>query len=96
MEKQGGMLADRPIIAAAEMFDGGLTIGFAPVGDRWRRMRRSVICDAIKIGFQRDAGCYIHISSLKQLRRISPCRCHTQNVPFLTFLMIRTTSRTIR
>ena len=97
MEKQSATLADRPrMIAAGEMLSGGLSIGFAPAGDRLRRMRRFVICDTTQIGFQRDAEYCIRISSLKQLRRISPCRCHTQNIPSSTFLMIRTTSRTMR
>jgi len=74
MEKEGGTLADRPrMIAAGEIFSGGLSIGFTPAGNRFRRMRRSVICDTTQVGFQRDAGYYIRISSLKQLRRISPC-----------------------
>jgi hypothetical protein len=96
MEKQGGMLADRPrMIAAGAMLYGGLSIGFAPDGDRLRRMRRSVVCDTTQIGFRRDAGYFIRISSLKQLRRISPCRCHTGNIPSSTFLMIHITSKTI-
>ncbi|OJA11823.1 hypothetical protein AZE42_07786 [Rhizopogon vesiculosus] len=41
MEKQGGLLADRPrLIAAGELLGGGLTLGFARAGDRFRRMRR--------------------------------------------------------
>jgi len=41
MEKQGGTIADRPrMIAAGELLTGGLSIGFAPAGDRLRRMRR--------------------------------------------------------
>jgi len=61
MEKHRGTLADRPrMIAARKMLAGGLGFGFAPAGDRLRRMRRSVICDTIQIGFQRDAGYYIH------------------------------------
>ncbi|OJA14179.1 hypothetical protein AZE42_11889 [Rhizopogon vesiculosus] len=42
MEKQGGILADRPrMIAAGELLAGGLTIGFAHAGERFRRMRSS-------------------------------------------------------
>ncbi|OAX31628.1 cytochrome P450 [Rhizopogon vinicolor AM-OR11-026] len=41
MQKQGQALADRPrMIAAAEMFAGGLGMVTARAGDRWRRMRR--------------------------------------------------------
>jgi hypothetical protein len=44
MEKQGGSVADRPrMIAGGEMFNGGLSIIFTPVGDRFRRMRRFVV-----------------------------------------------------
>lgn len=44
MEKQGGLLADRPhLIAAGEMLNGGLSIGLVPAGERWRRMRRFVV-----------------------------------------------------
>ncbi|OAX32481.1 cytochrome P450 [Rhizopogon vinicolor AM-OR11-026] len=43
MEKQGGILADRPrMIAAEELLAGGLTIGFAHAGERFRRMRRAL------------------------------------------------------
>jgi hypothetical protein len=49
MEKQGGLLADRPhLIAAGEMLNGGLALGLVPAGERWRRMRRFVVCDAFK------------------------------------------------
>ncbi|KAG0700991.1 cytochrome P450 [Suillus ampliporus] len=42
MENQGQLLADRPrLVAAGEMFCGGLSIVFAPFGDRFRRMRRA-------------------------------------------------------
>ncbi|OJA12871.1 hypothetical protein AZE42_02902 [Rhizopogon vesiculosus] len=35
MEKQGGLVADRPrSVAAGEMLSGGLSIGFIPTGDR--------------------------------------------------------------
>jgi len=41
MENQGKLTADRPrMIAAGEMFGGGMGIGFAYWGDRFRRMRR--------------------------------------------------------
>jgi hypothetical protein len=51
MEKQGGLLADRPhLIAAGEMLNGGLSIPLAPVGERWRRMRRFVVRDPSKLG----------------------------------------------
>ncbi|OJA12081.1 hypothetical protein AZE42_02185 [Rhizopogon vesiculosus] len=47
MQKQGQALADRPrMIAAAEMFAGGLGIVTARAGDRWRRMRRFVVVHA--------------------------------------------------
>ncbi|KAG2039919.1 cytochrome P450 [Suillus americanus] len=43
MEKQGGLLADRPhLIAAGEMLNGGLAIALTPAGERWRRMRRAL------------------------------------------------------
>ncbi|KAJ8587523.1 cytochrome P450 [Rhizopogon salebrosus TDB-379] len=43
MEKQGASVADRPrMIAGGEMFTGGLSILFAPVGDRFRRMRKAL------------------------------------------------------
>ncbi|KAG0695263.1 cytochrome P450 [Suillus ampliporus] len=43
MESQGGLIADRPrMIAAGEMFGGGLGITLAPFGDRFRRMRRAL------------------------------------------------------
>jgi len=46
MENQGKLLADRPpMIAAGEMASGGMSIAFIPFVDRFRRMRRSVICD---------------------------------------------------
>lgn len=44
MENQGKLTADRPrMIAAGEMFSGGMGIGFAHWGDRFRRMRRLVV-----------------------------------------------------
>ncbi|KAG1750461.1 cytochrome P450 [Suillus paluster] len=43
MENQGKSLADRPrMIAAGEMFNGGISIAFAPFGERFRRMRRAL------------------------------------------------------
>jgi hypothetical protein len=43
MERQGGLLADRPrMIAAGEILSGGQSIGFMHVGDKFRRMRRFV------------------------------------------------------
>ncbi|KAG1807819.1 cytochrome P450 [Suillus subaureus] len=43
MENQGKFLADRPpMIAAGEMLSGGMSVGFAPFGDRFRRMRRAL------------------------------------------------------
>ncbi|KAG2745979.1 cytochrome P450 [Suillus brevipes Sb2] len=43
MENQGKLTADRPrMIAAGEMFSGGMGIGFAHWGDRFRRMRRAL------------------------------------------------------
>ncbi|OAX32606.1 hypothetical protein K503DRAFT_860231 [Rhizopogon vinicolor AM-OR11-026] len=43
MEKQGGILADRPrVIAAGELLAGGLSIGFAHAGERFRRRMRSL------------------------------------------------------
>ncbi|KAG1831216.1 cytochrome P450 [Suillus subalutaceus] len=43
MENQGKFLADRPpMIAAGELFSGGMSIGFIPFGDRFRRMRRAL------------------------------------------------------
>ncbi|KAG1875680.1 cytochrome P450 [Suillus subluteus] len=43
MENQGKLLADRPpMIAAGELFSGGMSIGFIPFGDRLRRMRRAL------------------------------------------------------
>ncbi|KAG1731428.1 cytochrome P450 [Suillus lakei] len=43
MENQGKLTADRPrMIAAGEMFGGGMGIGFAYWGDRFRRMRRAL------------------------------------------------------
>ncbi|KAG0701010.1 cytochrome P450 [Suillus ampliporus] len=43
MENQGKLLADRPrMVAAAEMFDGGMSVAFAPFGERFRRLRRAL------------------------------------------------------
>lgn len=78
MEKRGGVLADRPSMSAGQMLTGGLTIAFARAGDRFRRMVEH----------------FIRISSLKQLRRISLCRCRSRRTRSLTFLMTHPTSRT--
>lgn len=38
-EKQGGLLADRPrLVAAGEIYNGGLSVIFIPSGNMWRRM----------------------------------------------------------
>ncbi|KAG1728983.1 cytochrome P450 [Suillus paluster] len=43
MENQGKSLADRPrMVAAGEIFSGGLSIAFAPFGERFRCMRRAL------------------------------------------------------
>ncbi|KAG1747690.1 cytochrome P450 [Suillus lakei] len=43
METQGGAIVDRPrMIAAGELFAGGLSIALARFGDRFRRMRRAL------------------------------------------------------
>ncbi|KAG0697092.1 cytochrome P450 [Suillus ampliporus] len=43
MENQGKSLADRPrMIAAGELFRGGLSVAFQPVGERLRRMQRAL------------------------------------------------------
>ncbi|KAG2346919.1 cytochrome P450 [Suillus weaverae] len=43
MENQGKLLADRPrMVAAGEMFTGGMSITFLPFGNRFRRMRRAL------------------------------------------------------
>ncbi|KAG1842974.1 cytochrome P450, partial [Suillus subalutaceus] len=42
MEKQGGKLADRPRLAAAEILTRGLSIGLSHTGDRFRWMRRAL------------------------------------------------------
>ncbi|KAG0695264.1 cytochrome P450 [Suillus ampliporus] len=43
MENQGKSTADRPrMVAAGEIFSGGLNITFAPFGERFRRMRRAL------------------------------------------------------
>ena len=41
MEKEGGLLADRPrAVAAGEILSRGLLMIFAPAGERFRRLRR--------------------------------------------------------
>ncbi|KAG1782301.1 cytochrome P450 [Suillus placidus] len=42
MEKQGGLLADRPHLAAGEILTRGLTIGLSHAGDKFRRKRRAL------------------------------------------------------
>ncbi|KAJ8587525.1 cytochrome P450 [Rhizopogon salebrosus TDB-379] len=43
LEKQGALVADRPrMIAGGEMLSGGLMIIFAHIGDRFRRMRKTL------------------------------------------------------
>ncbi|KAG1782292.1 cytochrome P450 [Suillus placidus] len=42
MEKQGGLLADRPHLAAGEILSRGLTVGLSHAGDRFRRKRRAL------------------------------------------------------
>ncbi|KAG0696211.1 cytochrome P450 [Suillus ampliporus] len=43
MEDQGRSVADRPrMIAAGEIFRGGLSLGFQPFGDRMRRLRKAI------------------------------------------------------
>ncbi|KAG2350129.1 cytochrome P450 [Suillus weaverae] len=42
MEKQGGLLADRPHFAAGEILGRGLTVGLSHAGDRFRRKRRAL------------------------------------------------------
>ncbi|KAG1750230.1 cytochrome P450 [Suillus lakei] len=43
MEKQGGLIADRPRrVAAGEILSGGLSMIFIPVGSMLRRMRRAL------------------------------------------------------
>ncbi|KAG1797192.1 uncharacterized protein BJ212DRAFT_1217227, partial [Suillus subaureus] len=45
MEKQGASLVDRPrFIAAGELLSGGMAIPFVPAGERFRRLRRLVVC----------------------------------------------------
>ncbi|KAG2119306.1 cytochrome P450 [Suillus clintonianus] len=42
MEKEGGVLADRPrVVAAGEILSRGLYLVLAPVGDRFRRLRKA-------------------------------------------------------
>lgn len=82
MENQGGTLADRPrMIAAGELFGGGLSIAYTPFGDRFRRMRRLAIhnmstnlpfnfCRALHTHFQPTAaGAYqpLQMSNVKNL-----------------------------
>ncbi|KAG1777842.1 cytochrome P450 [Suillus placidus] len=44
MENQGKSLADRPrIIAAGEMFSGGISMAFSPFGDRFRSMQHFIL-----------------------------------------------------
>lgn len=46
MEKQSVSLVDRPrLIAAGEILSGGLSIVLTPAGDKFRRMRRFVVCN---------------------------------------------------
>ncbi|KAG2048931.1 hypothetical protein BDR06DRAFT_846579, partial [Suillus hirtellus] len=41
MEKQGGLLADRPrLVAVGESLNGGVSVILTPSGNTWRRMRR--------------------------------------------------------
>jgi len=97
MEKQGATLADRPrTIAVGEMLAGGLGIVSTPAGDRLHRMRRFVVRHMTQISFQHDAGYFIRIFNLKQLRHTSLCRFHSRNRWFSTFSMIRTTSTIMR
>ncbi|KAG1782293.1 cytochrome P450 [Suillus placidus] len=42
MEKQGGLLADRPHLAAGEILTRGLVLGLSHAGDRFRRKRRAL------------------------------------------------------
>ncbi|KAG2136697.1 cytochrome P450 [Suillus clintonianus] len=43
MENQGKSVADRPrSISAGELFSGGMSLTFAPVGERFRRMRKAL------------------------------------------------------
>ncbi|KAG1736225.1 cytochrome P450 [Suillus lakei] len=43
MEDQGKLTAGRPrMIAAGEIFNGGMNIAFSPFGDRFRRMRKAL------------------------------------------------------
>ncbi|KAG1782294.1 cytochrome P450 [Suillus placidus] len=42
MEKQGGLLADRPHLAAGEILTRGLALGLSHAGDRFRRKRRAL------------------------------------------------------
>lgn len=41
MEKEGGLLADRPRnVAVGEIMSGGLRMILAPAGEQFRRLRR--------------------------------------------------------
>jgi len=96
MEKQGASVADRPRhVTAGEMLSGGLSIGFTRAGERFRRMRRFVVCDTVQIAPSYIAEHFIRICSLKHLRHMSPCRCYMQRPQSSIFLMIQITSRTI-
>jgi hypothetical protein len=54
MEKQAGSVAGRPrLVAAGEILNGGMSLGFISTGDRLRRMRRFVVCDAALISYSR-------------------------------------------
>jgi hypothetical protein len=100
MEKQGGFVADRPrMVAGGEIFSGGLSVFFAPVGDRFRRMRKFVVQGTMQVApnlhFQRDAEHFMRISSLKQPRDINPCRCHMRQPPSSAFSTIHAISTTM-
>lgn len=49
-----------------------------------------------KLIFLCDIEHFVRISSLNQLRNISPCTCHTQRTWSLTFLKIQPTFRTMQ
>ncbi|KAG1754243.1 hypothetical protein EDB19DRAFT_641315 [Suillus lakei] len=94
MEEQDGSLVDRPRMNAGYMLTGGLVLGFTHVGDRFRRMRSFIACrrSSLRLTLHRDPEHSIRISSLRQLKHISLCRCHSRNTRSLTFLMIHPTS----
>ena len=49
MEKQGASLVDRPrFVAAGEMLTGGLSLPLAPSGERFRRLRKFVLCHDVE------------------------------------------------